>query len=221
MYLLEGHKPPDHKTLARYRPRVLRSEAGEDLLRQIVELLIEVGYVDMSDVFIDGTKIEANANRYAFVSKKAAVKNQQKLRAKIAEQLPGLPASAGVKYRIQETEEIAVRYLKKIRKKLYEKNKAEGIEFVHGTGKRKTAVQRAVETVDEWLEKLMRYTLDIHICGKRKNIPSAKYWNSPRARCPQLPTWLQALWNAFAKGIVAHFRCGRNLTVCSMISSTA
>ena len=31
MYLLEGHKAPDHNTLARFRSRVLRSEAGEDL----------------------------------------------------------------------------------------------------------------------------------------------------------------------------------------------
>ena len=34
MYLLEGHKAPDHNTLARFRSRVLRSKVGEDLLRQ-------------------------------------------------------------------------------------------------------------------------------------------------------------------------------------------
>ena len=169
MYLLEGRKPPDHNTLARYRSGVLRSEAGEDLLRQVVELLIEAGYVDMANAFIDGTKIEANANRYTFVWKKATAKNQQKLQTKIVRQLPELLASAGVKYRIQATEDIAVRHLKKIRKKLYAKKTAEGIEFVHGTGKRKTAVQRAIETVDEWLEKIKRYTRDIHICGERNS----------------------------------------------------
>ncbi len=78
MYLLEGHKAPDHNTLARFRSRVLRSEAGEDLLRQVVELLIRAGYIDMAAVFIDGTKIEANANKYTFVWKKATVKNLEK-----------------------------------------------------------------------------------------------------------------------------------------------
>ena len=66
MYLLEGHKAPDHNTLARFRSRVLRSEIGEDLLRQVVELLIGAGFIDMANVFIDGTKIEANANKYTF-----------------------------------------------------------------------------------------------------------------------------------------------------------
>ena len=169
MYLLEGHKPPDHNTLARFRSRVLHSEVGEDLLRQVVEQLIAAGYVDMSNVFIDGTKIEANANKYRFVWKKATEKNQEKLRAKIAEQLPKLLASAGVRYRIQESEDITVRHLKKIRKKLYAKKTEEGIEFVHGTGKRKTPVQRAIEAVEKWLEKLKRYTQDIHICGNRNS----------------------------------------------------
>ena len=35
MYLLEGRKPPDHNTLARFRSRVLRDGAGEDLERQV------------------------------------------------------------------------------------------------------------------------------------------------------------------------------------------
>ena len=169
MYLLEGHKPPDHNTLARFRSRVLRSEVGEDLERQVVELLIQAGFIDMSNVFIDGTKIEANANKYTFVWKKATAKNRQKLSAKIAQQLPGLLAGAGVRCRVPEAEEIAVRHLKKLRKKLYARKAVEGIEFVHGTGKRKTPLQRAIETLDEWLKKLKRYTRDIHICGERNS----------------------------------------------------
>ena len=169
MYLLEGRKPPDHNTLARFRSRVLRSEAGEDLERQVVELLIEAGLVDMSNVFIDGTKIEANANKYTFVWKKATEKNRQKLSAKIARQLPGLLASAGVKFRVPGSGEIAVCHLKKIRKKLYAKKTEECITFVHGIGRRKTAIQRAIETVNDWLEKLRRYTRDIHICGNRNS----------------------------------------------------
>ena len=169
MYLLEGHKPPDHNTLARFRSRVLKSGAGEDLERQVVELLIQAGFIDMANVFIDGTKIEANANKYTFVWKKATAKNQQKLKAKISQQLPGLLAGAGMSCHVPGREEIAVRHLKKIRKKLYARKASEGIEFVHGTGKRKTPLQRAIEAVEEWLEKLKRYTRDIHICGDRNS----------------------------------------------------
>ena len=169
MYLLEGHKAPDHNTLARFRSRVLRSEAGEDLLRQVVELLIQAGFIDMATVFIDGTKIEANANKYTFVWKKAAVKKLEKLNAKVVEQLPGLLEKTGVKCRIPESGEIAVRHLKKVRKKLYAKKQAEGVEFVHGIGKRKTPLQQAIERVEDWIGRYKRYTQDIHICGDRNS----------------------------------------------------
>ena len=169
MYLLEGHKAPDHNTLARFRSRVLRSEAGEDLLRQVVELLIQAEFIDMATVFIDGTKIEANANKYTFVWKKATMKKLEKLNAKVVVELPGLLAKAGIKCRIPKSDEIAVRHLKKVRKKLYAKKQAEGIGFVYGTGKRKTPVQRAIETVEDWIERYKRYTRDIHICGDRNS----------------------------------------------------
>ena len=67
MYLLEGQRAPDHNTIARFRSGILASEAGQDLLRQLVALLKESRLLSMEAVFIDGTKIEANANKYSFV----------------------------------------------------------------------------------------------------------------------------------------------------------
>ncbi|WP_155203474.1 hypothetical protein [Xanthovirga aplysinae] len=37
---------------------------------QVVFLLAESGHVDLKEVYHDGTKIEANANRYSFVEVK-------------------------------------------------------------------------------------------------------------------------------------------------------
>ena len=70
MYLLEGHHPPDHNTIARFRKEHL-PYAVEGLLDQMVRLLVRCGEVSFEEsaVFIDGTKIEANANRYSFVWK--------------------------------------------------------------------------------------------------------------------------------------------------------
>ena len=136
-------------------------EVGEDLLRQVVELLIEAGFVDMATVFIDGTKIEASANKYTFVWKKSSQKQMEKLQAKIEEQLPALLTNTGIKYRMPE--DVAIHHLKKIRRKLYAQKRAEGIEFVSGSGKRKAPIQRAIETVGSWIEKYKRYTRDIHI----------------------------------------------------------
>ena len=70
MYLLEGQKAPDHNTISRFRSKILVGEAGQELLRQLTEMLAEAGLIDLKAVFIDGTKIEANANKYSFVWRK-------------------------------------------------------------------------------------------------------------------------------------------------------
>ena len=66
MYLLEGYPPPDHNTIARFRAQRLQG-MEEELLEQFVGYLAEWGFVSFATVFMDGTKIEANANRYSFV----------------------------------------------------------------------------------------------------------------------------------------------------------
>ena len=81
MYLLEGQRPPDHNTIARFRKEHL-PYAVEDLLDQMVKLLMQNGEIsfERSAVFIDGTKIEANANRYSFVWKTAVTNRQRKIK---------------------------------------------------------------------------------------------------------------------------------------------
>jgi transposase len=166
MYLLEGHPAPDHNTICRFRSKYL---AGNEktLLEQMTAFLVEWGFISLESVFIDGTKIEANANRYSFVWKKSTEKSRTKLLAKIQAELPTMIASTSVKWHIPD--EIEIRHLKKLRKKLYEKHKAENIDFVTGKGRHKTALQKAVETVNGWLSRLKRYTNDLHICRDRNS----------------------------------------------------
>ena len=91
MYLLEGHRAPDHNTIARFRRDHL-PYAVEDLLNQMVRLLVRCGELSFEEsaVFIDGTKIEANANRYSFVWKTAVTRRQARLGERIAEERPKL-----------------------------------------------------------------------------------------------------------------------------------
>ena len=55
----------------------------EDLFYQQVNYLADQNEILFENVFIDGTKIEANANRYTFVWKKAILKNEGKMFDKI------------------------------------------------------------------------------------------------------------------------------------------
>lgn len=61
-----GNSEPDHNTINRFRGEKV-SEVLKDIFKQIVLLLAEEGLVSLKEAFVDGTKIEANANRYTFV----------------------------------------------------------------------------------------------------------------------------------------------------------
>ena len=56
-----------------------------------------------------------------------------------------------------------------MRKKLYRIKKEENISFVHGKGKRKTRLQRSIETLESYTEKLKEYTKKIYLCGDRNS----------------------------------------------------
>jgi transposase len=79
---LSGMNRPDHNTLNRFRSEKLKNVLKE-IFAQVVMMLVDSGHVSLKDVYLDGTKIEANANRYTFVWGKS-IKNN---RARIAEQL--------------------------------------------------------------------------------------------------------------------------------------
>ena len=167
IYLLEGQRAPDHNTINRFRKNILTQEAGQDILCQLVVLLHERGLLSLEAAFIDGTKIEANANKYSFVWKKATAKKTDKLLKRIHEELPAKLKEVGIRFYIPE--KIAVRQLKKLRKRIYARIDADGIVLVSGKGKRKTPIQRLSEWIDQCLAKLKQYTKDIHICGNRNS----------------------------------------------------
>ena len=167
MYLLEGQRAPDHNTIARFRSGILASEAGQELLRQLVVLLKASRLLSMEAVFIDGTKIEANANKYSFVWKKGTEKKAEKVQAKIHDVLPGMLKKLGIRFYVPA--EMDVRRLKKLRRKVCAKIKEAGVVLVHGKGQRKTGLQRLLEQVEAWLSKLKQYTNALHICGDRNS----------------------------------------------------
>ena len=69
MWLLGGKRRPDYTRISRFLQRI-SGEILEDLFYQVVHLLHEDGEIEYEHLFMDGTKIEANANRYTFVWRK-------------------------------------------------------------------------------------------------------------------------------------------------------
>ena len=167
MYLLEGKPAPDHATIARFISLHL-SQCSKKTLAEVTALLKDLGEISGVHIFIDGTKIESAANRYTFVWKKAVTKLQKRLCEKIAVLVEELELLYGIRL-IFNGRKFGLRTLKKIRKKLYAIKKEEGIIFVHGCGRRKSQLQRSIETLEGYMEKLKEYTQKIYNCGDRNS----------------------------------------------------
>ena len=166
MFLLEGHSAPDHATLARFRS-IHFAPCSKRILAEVSNLLFDLGEISGETIFIDGTKIEANANKYTFVWKKTVTKNQAKLLIKLADFVAECEQLYDIKIVYGDT--VKIKHLKKLRKKLYALKEKECITFVHGIGKRKTPLQKSIEVLEEYLSKLKEYTQKIHVCGERNS----------------------------------------------------
>ena len=122
MFLLEGHSAPDHATLARFRS-IHFAPCSKRILAEVSNILFDLGEISGETIFIDGTKIEANANKYTFVWKKAVTKNQAKLLIKLADFVAECEQLYDIK--IVYGNVVKIKHLKRLRKKLYALKNAE------------------------------------------------------------------------------------------------
>ena len=166
MYLLEGKPAPDHSTIARF-VSLHFSQCSKSTLAEVTDILFQLGEISGKSIFIDGTKMESVANKYTFVWKKAVTKNQTKLFEKISDLVHECETLYGIK--IVHHNKISLHTLKRMRKKLYKIKNEEQIVFVHGIGKRKTPIQKSIETLESYIDKLKEYTKKIHVCGERNS----------------------------------------------------
>ncbi|RPJ74979.1 MAG: IS1182 family transposase [Alphaproteobacteria bacterium] len=74
---ISGMITPDHGTIHNFKSKRLK-QAVEDVFASLIEVLINAGYVKSENLFVDGTKIEANANRYSYVWRKNVEKHEAK-----------------------------------------------------------------------------------------------------------------------------------------------
>jgi transposase len=63
---ISGNNRPDFRTINRFRSRVMKAGI-EVVFNEVPRYLIKKGYVTLENYFLDGTKIEANANQYKWV----------------------------------------------------------------------------------------------------------------------------------------------------------
>lgn len=154
MWLLEGSKAPDHSTIARFRKYYLK-DSVDNLFFQMVQYLHNIGEVTFKNIFVDGTKIEANANRYTFVWKKVVSKNEAKMFVKIQSCIEEINSTYMTGLKV--TKETLLDDLKITLSYLEEKREQEQMVFVHGIGKRKSKLQKFTEELQEFYNRQEKY----------------------------------------------------------------
>jgi transposase len=150
LHILKGKPAPDHNRFWSFIKHRLQGEVIENLFYQLVHYLKETGEIDLVNLFVDGTKIEANANRYSFVWKKSTNKFEARLDVKIET----LKEALLVSYPFLIKDDMG---LEDCLNTLRAYAKDSGLTFVYGRGRRKTQLQRDVELLTNYTIRKTKY----------------------------------------------------------------
>jgi transposase len=169
-WLLQYEKNyPTHMTISNFMNNYLKGNIQE-IFVEINNYIFEKANVDTNHLYIDGTKIEANANKYTWVWKNACITNRDKLFNKITVLIDDINKDLimeSVEYKILEKYEID--YLEYIFNDFTKRYNINTKKFVHGKGKRKDNLQRKYELFKEYISKLKEYATKIETCGEHRN----------------------------------------------------
>ncbi len=159
MWILQNENAPDHSTIARFQNERL-TEVIEALFYQLTEKLYEMGELSYKNMFVDGTKIEANANRYTFVWSKAVAKQLEKLENRIAKEVP----EVAQRYQLlpNVSLEDCLARLTQIADHIH-------LRFVSGRGRHKTQLQKDIELLTGFYERKEGYQVHQSRLGNRKS----------------------------------------------------
>ena len=168
MYLMDSETPSYHCFGDFINEELL--EGIEEIFKAVMEYIRESDHVDMQHVYIDGTKLEANANKYSWVWRKGTEKSRYRLYEKVTLLLgeineeiayTGVHIDTGTEYTPEQLHELAERYADLVR--------LDRERLVQGRGHHKTVQQRHYEKIVAYSKKLSEYTEKLRICGTERN----------------------------------------------------
>lgn len=167
MWLTDETKP-SHDTIKRFMDENLKGNI-QDIFNDINGYLIETEKIDTDRIYIDGTKIEANANKYKFVWKGSIEKFRDKLSKKITKTLKEINERLELEGVYFETKTIyEPKDLNIVEEYLNEEIEREAMKFVYGKGTRKSAIQREYEEIESDRKKLEEYKEHLEIMGENR-----------------------------------------------------
>ena len=170
LYLLDDMQAPSFATFGNLIRNQL-TDSIEQIFMDINSYIFEKDHVDLDHAYIDGTKIEANANRYTWVWKKSCTKNREKVFHKISLLIDAMNQDVlgylGVK--LEKREAYAIDYVSELLEMYKKGTNLDESRFVFGCGHRKSIQQKQYQEMQGYLERLKIYARHIEICGDERN----------------------------------------------------
>lgn len=170
LWLLDGMEAPSHVTIGSF----IRNELSgniEEIFRAVNKEIFRKEQVDTEHAYIDGTKIEANANKYTWVWKRSCTKMRDKVFGKVTELIERINAEDLVFLciKIESREEYAIEYMDQILDLYRDVMHIDTASFVSGKGHHKSSLQRKYQELKGYRDRLKNYVKHIEICGERRN----------------------------------------------------
>lgn len=160
LYIMEGNIP-DHSVIGKFINRYIVPYQHE-IFTCITKQIIKDFHLQIENVYVDGTKIEANANKYKFVWK--PTKYHKKLDVKIKELLKEIEME---KYNSNQC--ITTIEFQTILKEYAFHKQIDVYKIPSGRGKRLTLEQKKCKLGYQYLSKLLEYEEKERICGENRN----------------------------------------------------
>ena len=170
IWLLDGEPSPSFMTISNFMNDFL-VDGIDEIFNDINSYIFESENIDLNHVYIDGTKLEANANKYSWVWKKACITSRNRVFTYLTQLITEINTTDLQCFNVEigTRQEYSVEYAEYILSEYAKLMNVDTKAFVHGSGKRKTAVQKHYEKLEDYTKRLKKYAKHIKICGDNRN----------------------------------------------------
>lgn len=169
MYLSQN-LAPSHMALCNFINEYLL-DSIDDIFDELAQYFVKKLNIDVSTIYIDGTKIEAFPNRYTWVWKNACITSIKRTFNHISDLYTKINSDFifGPKPEFKVANEYEIEELQNDLDNLMALAINNEVSFVYGKGKRKSSIQRYYESLKTYIDKLKDYSNKIEVCGDYRN----------------------------------------------------
>lgn len=165
MWIANG-KRPSFMSFQRFISFKLK-DSIQDIFTEINQFIIKKDDVNTDEIYLDGTKIEANATKFSFVWKKSITNYQTKLMENVSKEIELMKKHISINFSVKDSYHSSD--LTKMQMVLYHLMSDQKISFFYGSGKRKHPIQRHYDHIKDFQTRAFKYEEHLNIMGERNS----------------------------------------------------